>query len=566
VTDVEFCGIDGTRLEERPSDPLLGQVVDRYRVETLIGRGAMGSVYRVRHEVLDRDFALKVLLGDFATDRTLVARFRREAQALSRVRHPNVVSVIDFGNTEAGLTYLVMDYIAGPSLAAVLEGGLALEPTRAASLARQIALGLAETHALGLVHRDVKPGNILLTEEGGVEILRLVDFGIVAIDGSQEATKLTGVGKAVGTPEYMAPEQARGVEATSAVDLYALGVILYQMLAGEVPFPGTGIADILVRHATQPPTPLRTETGLETLVYRLLAKEPEDRPSSALEVIEELDRWLGIEGGPLQRGAPASRRLDSGPRPQAIERSPESALGTMSGALEIEEALGRTWWGWRRTRLLFVLAVILASAFVYKMVIDRPLAIETSVEEVESADVAVQDTPPEVSPTPVTRASTAASSQLEVDEVAEAENEVADEKPSAAAQALPRLQRRLRKVIEGRGMTEDDLDYFASTLTLMRRFERAREEEREADAALYAAELLDAVHTLPLSRRFLRWKIDRSAARIRRSKLDPAAKKALEQRRAELRKRIPSRPDQKAAEASALEITRFERELDRRLR
>lgn len=568
VTDVEFCGIDGARLEETHEDPLLGKVIDRYTVEALIGRGAMGSVYRVRHEVLDREFALKVLLGDFATDRTLVARFRREAQALSRVRHHNVVSVIDFGNTEAGLTYLVMDYVAGPSLASVLDVGLSLEPKRAAKLARQVALGLAEAHALGLVHRDVKPSNILLTEEGGVETVRLVDFGIVAMDGAEESTKLTGVGKVVGTPSYMAPEQARGVAATAAVDLYALGVIFYQMLSGQVPFQGKGIADVLIRHATEAPPPLMTRTGLEPMVYALLAKDPANRPASAAQVALELQRWL-VEAGPGEPEVAHPRTRRSFP-PSAADQSAEVALGTM----EIDEALGWARWGFWRRRVV-LLAAVLGLGFIVHRAIREPESGEApaSFAMAETPDASAPDAEArqDAAEAAVGEAPTDAGGQDDLDaEISDAgEADAAapeDETPSESSNALSRLERRIQQAIHRRGLTESDLDYFASTLALERRFARAQEENRETDAVLHAAELLDAVHTLPLGRSFLRWKIDRLASRIRHSSLEASQKKALEQRRLELRREIPARPEPQAAEALALKITRFERELERKLR
>lgn len=285
----EFCTIDGTRLVEDVDDPLIGERIDRYRFVERLGTGAMGVVYRVRHTELDRDFAIKVLYGEFAASESLSARFRREAKAMSRMSHPNVVSVVDFGSTAHGLEFLVMEYIEGRTLEDLIEESGRIEPRHAAWIARQIAAGLHEAHRLGFVHRDVKPANVMLSGVRGRERAQVLDFGIVGVKDDSISAKLTGTGRIVGTPRYMSPEQARATDVGPPADLYSLGVVLYEMLSGEVPFPGDVLADVLVMHSTADPAPLPPSGGLETVVDRLLVKRFEDRVQSGADVVALLD-------------------------------------------------------------------------------------------------------------------------------------------------------------------------------------------------------------------------------------------------------------------------------------
>lgn len=287
---VEFCGLDGTRLQEYDADPLIGSQVDRYRILELLGKGAMARVYRAAHRVLDHEYALKVLFGEIASNPDLAERFRREAQVISKLNHPNVVSVVDFGTTEAGLTYLTMELVRGRMLREVLKAEGPFSPLRAARILRQIASGLAEAHGRGFVHRDLKPSNIMIVEEGSGERVKILDFGLVraASEGAEEG-HLTKTGQFLGTPLYMSPEQILGAEITPQADLYALGVVLFEMLEGRPPFKGNKIAEIRQQHMTGVPPPIRPSLGLETLARLLLEKAPERRPRSAEEVIAVID-------------------------------------------------------------------------------------------------------------------------------------------------------------------------------------------------------------------------------------------------------------------------------------
>ncbi|MBI4819175.1 MAG: serine/threonine protein kinase [Deltaproteobacteria bacterium] len=286
-----FCGIDGEPLTELETDPLIGQTIDRYSITDLIGRGGMGSVYKAIHRELDTEMAIKVLFGDLGSDPTFVARFRREAQVASKIRSPYVVSVVDFGTTQEGLTYLVMEYIHGVMLdeVASLEG--TLEAKRAARVVADVARGLAVVHRMGFVHRDVKPANIALIQDAGREMAKLLDFGIVQVARTEESTKLTGADMIVGTPAYMSPEQAIGEEVTLKADLYSLGVVLYELISGHKPYAGNR-SEVLEKltSANSTPLPLGRGDSLADLTYRLMARDPKDRPASAEEVAEAADR------------------------------------------------------------------------------------------------------------------------------------------------------------------------------------------------------------------------------------------------------------------------------------
>jgi serine/threonine protein kinase len=290
---VDRCGIDGTPVVETELDPLVGTRLDRYDVLELLGQGAMGCVYRARHNVLASEYAIKVLYGNLALNHRLIERFRREAQAIGQMKHPNIVEVADFGQTAEGLTFLVMQLVAGRTLEdALAEDSADFPAERIARIARQIASGLGEAHRRGFVHRDMKPANVMLADMDGLEVVKILDFGVVGLIQQAAMQRLTIAGHIVGTPNYMAPEQARTSTVGPAADLYALGVIVYEMLAGRPPFEGLGVAEVLLKQINEPPPPLRPEVnpGLAKLTRWLLEKKPEDRPAHAARVIAEIDR------------------------------------------------------------------------------------------------------------------------------------------------------------------------------------------------------------------------------------------------------------------------------------
>ncbi|MFE6304478.1 protein kinase [Nocardiopsis sp. NPDC057823] len=269
----------------------------RYRLLSLLGRGGMGEVWRGVDELLDRPVAVKLVRAERGGSDEAAARFRREARVTARLAgHPNIVILHDFGQESDGSVYTVMELVAGRPLADVLRESSPLPVEHAADLMSQAASGLGAAHAAGIVHRDVKPGNLMVIGErtglyGGT--LKVLDFGIAGLTASEQSRRLTQTGRVLGTPLYMAPEQVRGERVGQAGDLYSLGAILYQMLTGEPPFPGDDPLTVLRGHLRKRPRPVASlrpglPGPLAELVDALLAKRAEERPASAEEVRERL--------------------------------------------------------------------------------------------------------------------------------------------------------------------------------------------------------------------------------------------------------------------------------------
>jgi eukaryotic-like serine/threonine-protein kinase len=272
-----------------PDSPqsLVGQVVaGRYRVESLLGEGGMGSVYRAEHVQLQKSVALKVLHPEMTARPEAVRRFEREALASARIQHPHVVNATDFGKLEDGSFFLVLEYVSGKSLRQLLEQG-ALAPAHALGLSIQIAEALAAAHQAGIVHRDLKPENVMLLEpHEGVGFVKVLDFGIAKFSSGNSSDAITRHGTIFGTPEYMAPEQARGDKVDERADLYALGVILYELLCGVAPFRAPEFVTVLLKQINErpPALPRSVPRALSDYVMSLLAKEPQDRPATAVDV------------------------------------------------------------------------------------------------------------------------------------------------------------------------------------------------------------------------------------------------------------------------------------------
>lgn len=268
-------------------DPLLGVVLHGYRLDSVLGRGRAAIVYRARHEVLHREAAIKILARDLAVQPEQLERFRREAQALSAMHHPNIVEVFDFGTAPDGRPFLSMELLNGRTLASEIDRNGPVGIGRFVEIARQLASGLAEAHRRGLVHRDLKPNNIMLVDGPAGEVAKILDFGIVRFT-SAERSQLTDNDLVLGTPRYMAPEQVVSPhDAGPRSDLYALGVILYEMLTGRAPFDGSLMA-VLEQQLHGVPPPMGTQTGFEPLIGSLLQKNPEDRPPTAEALLEAL--------------------------------------------------------------------------------------------------------------------------------------------------------------------------------------------------------------------------------------------------------------------------------------
>ena len=313
-----LCPIDGTQLVDLP-DPLIGRVIqERYLIEALLGSGGMGSVYRARHQLINRHVALKFLDIKHVHDDESRARFLREARAVNRIQHEHIIDVSDFGESEDGLVYIVMEYLTGRTLTQdIAHGPLAL--TRACHIARQLALALGRAHELGVVHRDIKPSNVFLIRRGSdSDFVKLLDFGLAR---AQDDVALTKSNLMFGTPEYMAPEQASSGPVGAKADLYALGCVLFEMITGRLPFEGRATGLIYKHVYEAPPRPklLRSEVplALERLILRMLNKAPSRRPESAYEVVEELSRLFAELPEADRDGSVRPRHSPSGELPPA---------------------------------------------------------------------------------------------------------------------------------------------------------------------------------------------------------------------------------------------------------
>jgi serine/threonine protein kinase len=286
---------------------LVGRTIaERYRVDSLLGVGGMGAVFRAHHLGLRRDVAIKVLHPDLSRDTEVSARFDREAHSSSRLDHPNCLQVTDYGSTDEGMKFMVMQLLEGGELTALL--GRPLPPARAVELSVQILRGLEHAHKKGVVHRDIKPENVFITRDHeGEEILKLVDFGIAKIvDGPADVADrhMTKAGLVFGTPAYMSPEQAAGVEADERADIYSVGIILYQMLSGRLPFDHRDPVSLVRMQVSQdpPPLPANVPPVLAAAVEKMLAKSRDERFASAENAAETLEQ-IGpmLESGVIDR-------------------------------------------------------------------------------------------------------------------------------------------------------------------------------------------------------------------------------------------------------------------------
>lgn len=296
----------------------------RYRVRRLVGTGGMGRVYEVEHEELGKRFVLKALLRELSRREDLVARLRNEWRALARLEHPNIVSVTDAGTSESGVPYYVMERLEGETLALLLHRQRRLHPQRALAIAAGILRGLHAAHRIGVVHRDVKPPNIFVTSSGAVKVL---DFGIAKIKDAKGV--ITARGIAVGTPRYMSPEQAQGAAVDARSDIYATGLMLFEMLSGVGPFDDAADHNELLLAHLGRPAPLLSSIcvvapELDAVVAALLAKDPRERPGSAEQVAQTLEALSQRYAHFVATDAPT---LNVTPRPTALADVPTRQEG-----------------------------------------------------------------------------------------------------------------------------------------------------------------------------------------------------------------------------------------------
>jgi serine/threonine protein kinase len=297
-------------------------LIDRYEVGPLLGAGGMAEVYEGHDRLLDRRVAIKILLSQYAHDPSFLERFRREAQSAAALSHPNIVAVFDTG-TENSTPFIVMEYVQGRTLKDIIRDEGALYPVRAAEICADVGSALSAAHARGIIHRDVKPGNVMLSTDGKVKVM---DFGIARAAAAPSITQTAAV---VGTAQYIAPEQAQGLAVDPRSDIYSLGCCLYEMLTGQVPFTGATPVAIAYRHVREQPTPPRMlnpdiPPALEAVCLKAMAKSPEERYQTAAEFRADLER--------VRAGQPVAATTIGTATTQFLNRPPVEQRTAVLGA------------------------------------------------------------------------------------------------------------------------------------------------------------------------------------------------------------------------------------------
>ncbi len=344
VTEVGAT-VDGSAPLSGPEAYLGATVDDRYVVESLLGEGGMGVVFRCRHTIIGKLVAMKILRADLARSEEVVERFLNEARSASSIGNPHIIDISDFGRLPDGATYFVMEYLDGMSLGQLLDQERTLDDLRAGTIAVQIAEGLAAAHAAGIVHRDLKPDNVYLIHRGGeADFVKILDFGIAKATSSQG--KLTQSGQVFGTPHYMSPEQATGAPVDHRSDIYSLGIMLFEMTTGQLPFDAENYMGILTQHMYREAPLPTTLPGLvrsispevEEVILRCLQKNPADRFQTMTELAEALHAVFGVPSRDFARdeslrASLRQSRMSRATQPSADSTPKKSSLPLVLGAL-----------------------------------------------------------------------------------------------------------------------------------------------------------------------------------------------------------------------------------------
>jgi eukaryotic-like serine/threonine-protein kinase len=397
-----FCPEDGAPTEALPEagpskDALIGTLVDgRYRIEAQIGEGGMGVVYKATHVVLNKTLALKVLRGEVAKDPEVVQRFMQEAQSATSIGHENIIDINDFGKLSDGTAYFVMEFLRGSPLNDLIRRGGSIPTRDALQILRQVASALGAAHARGIVHRDLKPDNVFVLARGEIEnFVKVLDFGIAKVGTTNN--KLTRTGVVFGTPHYMSPEQAAGQSVDARTDIYALGVMMYEMFTGRVPFDADTFMGVLTKHMFEKPAPMfggkaeRSLGALEQITMRALEKKPENRYASMAALVDDLDRVVG--GGQPRAIAGTRPSLELADALEPRSKS-ELNLARQQEAADSQPVLPtRKRWPLAVGALVAVLALV---ALVY--VARRDAGVATAVPESTLAPVGGPTTPSAAAP------------------------------------------------------------------------------------------------------------------------------------------------------------------------
>ncbi len=339
--EIRFCQDDGTTLRgAAPATSLVGQVIaDRYHVIKKLGEGGMGQVYLAEHVKMGRRSAIKVMSPTMIHDPDAIARFNREASNASRITHPNVCAVYDFGETPEGLIYLAMEFVEGMPLTELIEQEGALPLARATAIFKQTADALQAAHDLGIVHRDLKPDNIMVARgRDGADLVKVVDFGIAkAVGGDETGQKVTKTGLVVGTPEFMSPEQLSGDKVDGRSDLYSLALVYFRMLTGQLPFQADSVQETMIKRLTDDPETLAAARpdlafpdGLQEVLDMALARTPATRYQSVAKFAEDTLAVAQLRRG-TRGGVAPSTRAEIEAKTQVIDSHETKAMRAGGG-------------------------------------------------------------------------------------------------------------------------------------------------------------------------------------------------------------------------------------------
>ena len=399
---VEYCPLDGMKLRHKrdaQDDPLVGQLLDgRWQIEEKIGEGGMGAVYAASQRSVNRKVAIKTLRAQLNDSEEFVDRFFREAQIATTINDPHCVTILDFGQTEEGVLFLAMEFLEGEDLHERLKRER-LNPTEAMKIGVQLASALQAAHDAGVVHRDLKPENIyLLDRSGGDLFVKVLDFGIAKMTNAE--TQYTRTGQVFGTPQYMSPEQCEGGTLDGRSDLYSVGCILYEVLAGHVPFHDSKSVGLLLAHVSQPPPPLDVRalnipSGLERIIMRLLAKDADARYPSANALRQALEHELAqLEGTEALRRSglrtvpvvhAPTLTVEEGATTEDMAPITHAPLSTSSGPPRVAIALGA----------LVVLALLIVGGMALR---DRKTPSTPTPNHTTAARAPATSEPPDVRP------------------------------------------------------------------------------------------------------------------------------------------------------------------------